>query len=79
MKRQLIILFFILLTFNSFSQNKNGNEITSEGIAKIKVKPDLASLRITIEKRNLIEKNSIKELNEEIEKLQKLLQKNWFY
>lgn len=78
MKKHLAILFFILLTFNTFSQNNNGNEITSEGIAKIKVKPDLASFRITIEKRNLIEKNSMKELNEEIEKLQKLLQKIGF-
>ena len=73
MKKHLTILTFILVTLNSFSQNSSGNEITAEGIAKTKVKPDLASFRISVEKRNLVEKVSIKELNEEIEKLQKLL------
>ena len=73
MKKHLTILTFVLLTLNSFSQNNSGNEITAEGIAKTKVKPDLASFRISIEKRNLVEKTSIKELNEEIEKLQNLL------
>lgn len=73
MKKHLTILAFVLLTFNSFSQNKTGNEITAEGIAKMKVKPDLASFRISVSKRNLVEKISIKELNEEIEKVQKLL------
>ena len=73
MKKQLIIITFILLTINSFSQTNNGNEITADGIGKTKVKPDLASFRISVEKRNLVEKVSIKELNEEIEKLQKLL------
>lgn len=78
MKKHLTILTFVLLTLNSFSQNSSGNEITAEGIAKTKVKPDLASFRISVEKRNLVEKTSIKELNEEIEKLQKLLLKIGF-
>jgi uncharacterized protein YggE len=73
MKKHLTILIFILLTLNSFSQKSIGNELTAEGIAKTKVKPNLASFRIRVEKRNLVEKTSIKELNEEIEKLQKLL------
>jgi uncharacterized protein YggE len=73
MKKYFTILAFLILSFNSFSQNISGNEITAEGIAKTKVKPDLASFRISVEKRNLVEKISIKELNEEIEKLQKLL------
>jgi hypothetical protein len=73
MKKHLTILAFVLLSLNSFSQNSSGNEITAEGIAKTKVKPDLASFRISVEKRNVVEKTSIKELNEEIEKLQKLL------
>ncbi len=73
MKRKIIIFTFLVVTLNIFSQNNSGNELTAEGNAKTKVKPDLASFRVTIEKRNLIEKNSIKELNEEIEKLQKLL------
>lgn len=73
MRKNLTILAFVLLTLNSFSQQRSGNEITSEGIAKTKVKPDLASFRISVEKRNIIEKTSIKELNEEIEKVQKIL------
>lgn len=73
MKRKFIIFTFLVITLNLFSQNNSGNELTAEGNAKTKVKPDLASFRISIEKRNLIEKTSIKELNEEIEKLQKLL------
>ncbi|HEX8577711.1 MAG TPA: SIMPL domain-containing protein [Flavobacterium sp.] len=73
MKKHLTILAFLILSSHSFSQGNNGNEITAEGVAKVKVKPDLASFRITIQKRNSIEKTSIKELNEEIEKLQKIL------
>lgn len=73
MKKHLTILIFIFLTLNSFSQKSSVNELMAEGIAKTKVKPDLACFRISVEKRNLVEKTSIKELNEEIEKLQKLL------
>lgn len=73
MKRKFIIFTFLVLSLNLFAQNNSGNELTAEGNAKTKVKPDLASFRISIEKRNLVEKTSIKELNEEIEKLQKLL------
>lgn len=78
MKRKFIILTFLILTLNLLAQNSNGNELTAEGNAKTKVKPDLASFRITIQKQNLVEKISIKELNEEIDKLQKLLLKIGF-
>lgn len=73
MKRKFIIFTFLVSTLNIFAQNNGGNELTAEGNAKTKVKPDLASFRISIEKHSLIEKTSIKELNEETEKLQKLL------
>lgn len=73
MKRKFMIFTFLVLTLNIFAQNTTGNELTAEGNAKIKVKPDFASFRISIEKRNTVEKTSIKELNEEIEKLQKIL------
>jgi uncharacterized protein len=78
MKKLFIIVLFLFITLNASSQENKGNEITTEGVAKKKVKPDLARIRITIEKHNIIEKNSIKELNEEIAKLQKLLQKIGF-
>lgn len=77
MKRIIPILIFLVCTVQSFSQT-SGSEITADGYSKTRVKPDLASLSITIEKQNLIEKTAIKELNEEIEKLQKALFKIGF-
>ena len=78
MKKIFILFVFIISTSSSFSQTNNGNEITAEGNSKTRVKPDLAILRITVEKQNSVEKNAIKELNEEIEKVQKLLLKIGF-
>lgn len=72
MKR--ITLFLMLIcTIPSFSQTNSVNQIIAEGNAKKMVKPDLASLRIMVIKQNLVEKNAIKELNEEVEKLHKVL------
>ncbi|MET0943890.1 MAG: SIMPL domain-containing protein [Flavobacterium sp.] len=73
MKNIAIILLFSIFTISAFSQTTSGNEISAEGSAKTKVKPDLANFRITVIKENLVEKTAIKELNEEIEKLQKIL------
>lgn len=78
MKKIITTLLFSIFTISAFSQTTSGNEISAEGSARIKVKPDLANFRITIEKQNLIEKTAIKELNEEIEKLQKALFKIGF-
>ncbi|MES2812474.1 MAG: SIMPL domain-containing protein [Bacteroidota bacterium] len=74
----IIIFIFSIFTIPIFSQTNNGNEITAEGNSRTKVKPDLAKLRITIGKQNLVEKNAIRELNEEIGKLQKVLFKIGF-
>lgn len=73
MKNIIAIFVFSIFTISAFSQSASGNEISAEGSARIKVKPDLANFRITIEKQNIVEKTAIKELNEEIEKLQKAL------
>lgn len=73
MKNIATILLFSIFTISAFSQTTSGNEISAEGSAKTKVKPDLANFRITVIKENLVEKTAIKELNEEIEKLQKIL------
>lgn len=78
MKKIITLLIFSIFTAVSFSQTTNSNEITAEGSSRIKVKPDLANFRITIGKQNLVEKNAIKELNEEVEKLQKALFKIGF-
>lgn len=73
MKNTIAIFLFTISTISAFSQTTSGNEISAEGSARTKVKPDLANFRITVIKENLVEKTAIKELNEEIEKLQKAL------
>lgn len=78
MKKIITIFIFSICTISTFSQTNSGNEIIAQGSSRTKVKPDSANLRITIEKQNLVEKNAIKELNEEIEKLQKALFKIGF-
>jgi uncharacterized protein YggE len=78
MKKIITIFIFSICTISTFSQTNSGNEIMAEGSSRAKVKPDIANLRITIEKQNLVEKNAIVELNEEIEKLQKTLFKIGF-
>ena len=74
------IIFIGLLLISSFSicQTNIGNELSAEGNSKIKIKPDIAVLKVTVEKTNFIEKIAIKELNDEIEKLQKVLFKIGF-
>lgn len=78
MKKTITIFIFLIFSIHTFSQTKTGNEIVAEGIAKTKLKPDLANFGITIQKQDPIEKNAIKDLNEEIEKLQKVLFKIGF-
>ncbi|MCG2612584.1 SIMPL domain-containing protein [Flavobacterium sp. SM15] len=73
MIKKLTLITALILTSFSFAQTNNGNELSSEGNSKVKVKPDIAIFRISIEKRNTIEKVAIKELNEEVEKLSKTL------
>lgn len=78
MKKIIAILVFSICSISTFSQTNSGNEIMAQGSSKTKVKPDLANLRVTIEKENQVERNAIKELNEEIDKLQKVLFKIGF-
>jgi uncharacterized protein YggE len=79
-KMKIIITIFVFSFFaiQTFSQTKTGNELVAEGIAKTKIKPDLANFKITVTKQNTIEKTAIKELNQEIEKLQNVLSKLGF-
>lgn len=78
MKKIITIFIFSFLAIQTFSQTKTGNELVAEGIAKTKIKPDLANFKITVTKQNTIEKTAIKELNQEIEKLQNVLFKQGF-
>lgn len=78
MKKIITIFIFSFFSIQTFSQTKTGNELVAEGIAKTKIKPDLANFKITVTKQNTIEKTAIKELNQEIEKLQNVLSKLGF-
>jgi|GEM_PF-1323643 len=78
MLKQLILIGLTLFYLNAFSQPKDSNEIIAEGTSKIKVRPDLVSFTLTVEKRDTIEKNVIKFLNLEIERLVKSLYKIGF-
>jgi hypothetical protein len=73
MIRKITIITALIITSISFAQTNNGNELSAEGNSKVKVKPDIAIFKISIEKQNKIEKVVIKDLNEEVEKLTKTL------
>jgi len=75
-KIKYLILLFVVI--NTYSQTNNESQLIAEGISKIKVTPDLAVFRITATKENTIEKTAIKELNQEIQKLQNVLLKLGF-
>jgi uncharacterized protein len=78
MLRQIIIIGLTFFPLGAFSQSKNSNEIIAEGGSKIKVRPDLATFTLTVEKRDTIEKIAIKLLDLEIDDLVKSLYKVGF-
>lgn len=78
MLRQIIIMGLTLVSLTAFSQSRNSNEVFVEGGSKMKVRPDLATFTLTVEKRDTIEKNAIKLLNLEIDDLVKSLYKIGF-
>lgn len=73
-----LTIFILFACVNVFAQTVKTSELTAEGTSSIKVKPDIAILTITVSKQNESEKSAIKELNEEIEKLQKFFAKLGF-
>lgn len=73
-----VLLSLTFLFSTVYSQTKNDNEIIAEGGSKIKVRPDLATFILTVEKRDTVEKNAIKLLNIEIDELVKSLYKIGF-
>jgi uncharacterized protein len=78
MLRQIITFGLTLFSLTVFSQLRNSNEIIAEGGSKMKVRPDIATFTLTVEKRDTIEKNAIKSLNLEIDDLVKSLYKIGF-
>lgn len=78
----LLSLSFVIccfcITSNVFSQAKKSADIIAEGGAKIKVRPDIAVLSLTIAKTDSIEKEVIRNLNTEMDALVKVLYKLGF-
>jgi uncharacterized protein len=77
---RITILLAALALFNSsaLSQTKKLAEITAEGRSSLKVKPDIVTFTLTIDKTDTIEKKVIKILNEEVQSLSQSLEKLGF-
>ena len=68
--QKLIVTAFLIIVFTTmFSQSTSSNEIILEGGAKIKVTPDDATLTLTVEKLDTIEKAAIMHLNQTLDGL----------
>lgn len=65
-----LLLFFAA---SVFSQNKASNEIVAEGGAKTKIKPDVATFTLIVDKTDSVEKLAISELNKTVDILVKSL------
>jgi uncharacterized protein YggE len=74
----LVLTALALFNFSAVSQNKKLAEITAEGSSRLKVKPDIVTFTLTIDKTDTIEKSVIKILNEEVQSLSQSLEKLGF-
>jgi len=73
MSKYLLIIILNCLTITSFSQLSNGNEIIADGTAKVKIRPDIALFMLEVTKKDTSESKAIKNLNQEIDALIKML------
>jgi uncharacterized protein YggE len=62
-----------LVSFVCAAQANGNGEIISEGSAKIKIQPDVASLSFSVVKKDSVEKNALAKLNKEISALSGML------
>jgi uncharacterized protein YggE len=69
MLKSFVLASLLLVAINLRSQTNTSNEIVSEGGAKMKVNPDLATFRLTVEKTDSAEKAAIMSLNKMIDGL----------
>jgi uncharacterized protein YggE len=76
--RLTVLFYFALFASTGFCQTKKNGDIIAEGGSKIKVRPDIAVISLSVEKTDSIEKNAIKNLNTEIDALVKVLYKLGF-
>lgn len=74
----LLLTALFLFSSGAFCQNKKPGEISAEGTASIKVKPDIVVFTLTVDKRDSIEKNVITLLNQEVEAVSGALEKLGF-
>lgn len=74
----LLLTALFLFSSGAFCQNKKPGEISAEGTASIKVKPDIVVFTLTVDKRDSIEKNVITLLNQEVEAVSGALEKHGF-
>ena len=72
-----LFILFLFVNISALAQTSS-NELTAEGTARVNIKPDIAILMIHVTKENEVEKKALKELNEEVMKLQQYLQKLGF-
>jgi len=68
MKNLTILLLFTCL--NVFAQTPAASELTADGMSRVKIKPDVIVLTIDVSKEDASEKTALKQLNEEVGKLQ---------
>jgi uncharacterized protein len=76
--RLLFLFLFITISLFTNAQTKNSGEITATGMAKMKVKPDVAVITFTIEKQDRNESVALKNINQEAERLSEILSKSGF-
>lgn len=74
----MLLICCILLLNTGFCQTKKTGEIIAEGGAKIKARPDIAIVTLTIQKTDTIEKKAMLKLNMESDELVKTLNKIGF-
>jgi uncharacterized protein YggE len=73
-RHQILLIILILFLGNALhAQEPVSNQIVSEGLAKTKIKPDLVTFTLTVQKNDNAENTVIEKLNEEVETLAKAL------
>lgn len=78
LQKTFLLTALLILHISVFSQNKKLAEITADGNSSLKIKPDIVTFTLSIEKNDSIEKNVIKILNEEVQSLSRALEKLGF-
>lgn len=65
-----LLLMLLLTATATFAQQTTKSELAAGGLGKLSVKPDVVKLTLNISKENESEKTALKELNDEVAKLE---------